>query len=96
MFKDSAIIGPWISIKNFPDYMDVEFSLVVDDELRQHGHAKDMMMKPAELLVYISQFFPLCKGDIIFTGTPSGVGQIFTGSLATLHWGNKSFQVIWE
>lgn len=96
VFKDSAILGPWVPLNEFTNYMEVEFSLMINNELRQHARGEEMTMKPAELLVYISEYFPLCKGDIIFTGTPAGVGQIFIGSLASLHLGDKYFQVVWS
>lgn len=96
VFMDSAIIGPWISIKKFNDYMNTEFSLSIDGNLRQRGKANDMMMKPIDLLVYVSQFFPVCKGDLIFTGTPAGVGPIHKGSKATLNWENYYYNVVWE
>ena len=95
VFKDAAIIGPWIPLNEFKNYLEVEFSLTINKELRQCGQAIDMMMKPNELLVYISEYFPLCKGDIIFTGTPAGVAAIKPGDIAKLHWNAFQYQVIW-
>lgn len=96
VFKDSAIIGPWITIDDFPQYLYNEFTLLIDNEVRQQGYGRDMTLKPEELISYISQFFPLCKGDLIFTGTPAGVGAVLSGQVATLQWSKYQFNVQWK
>jgi 2-keto-4-pentenoate hydratase/2-oxohepta-3-ene-1,7-dioic acid hydratase in catechol pathway len=96
VFPDAAIIGPWIAVKDFPDYLNTEFSLHIDRQLKQKGFGTQMLVKPNELLVYISQFFPICKGDLIFTGTPAGVGPVTVGSVATLHWDHHVYHVQWK
>ncbi len=95
VFKDAAIIGPWIPVKDFSEYMDVEFSLAINNKICQKAYGREMMMKPAELLVYISEYFPVCKGDIIFTGTPAGVGAVKSGDVAQLNWNTYQYQVKW-
>jgi 2-keto-4-pentenoate hydratase/2-oxohepta-3-ene-1,7-dioic acid hydratase in catechol pathway len=96
VFKDAAVLGPWIPYHQFNDYMECEFQLFLDDALRQSAKGSQMMMHPTDLLVYISQFFPLKKGDIIYTGTPAGVTSISRGTTAELRWHNKSYSVRWE
>ena len=96
VFPDAAVIGPWISIDDFPDFMTTPFSLTLDGKLRQHDCANSMTMKPVDLIMYISQFFPLCEGDLIFTGTPAGVGPVHAGSKATLEWRKYQFSVEWR
>ena len=96
VFKDAAIIGPWIKSVDFPQYLYNEFSLTVDDEIRQQGYGREMTMKPEELIGYISQYFPIFPGDIIFTGTPAGVGAISSHSLATLKWDKYQYHVQWN
>jgi acylpyruvate hydrolase len=96
VFKDAAILGPWIPRHQFTDFMDTEFQLVLDDTLRQRAKGSDMMMQPDDLLVYISQFFPLKAGDIIFTGTPAGVTSITRGTVAKLHWRHYSYSMQWK
>ncbi|WP_242604062.1 fumarylacetoacetate hydrolase family protein, partial [Legionella jamestowniensis] len=59
VFKDAAIIGPWIPYEQFNSYMSAEFQLLLDGNIRQCAKGADMMMYPEDLLVYISQFFPL-------------------------------------
>lgn len=95
VFVDAAIVGPWIPMSQFPDYLETSFSLTVDKEVRQTGIGNIMLMQPVEILMYVSQFFPLKKGDLIFTGTPAGVGAIQPNSDATLTWGDYSYNVKW-
>lgn len=95
VFLDAAIIGPWIPITEFKNYMDIEFSMSIDGIQRQYAFPSEMMMKPVDLLIYISQFFPLCAGDIIFTGTPVGVSPINEDSIVEMHWGEKKYSVKW-
>lgn len=89
VFKDSAIIGPWIDLKQFPDYMEKEFVLKLDGAKVQQAKGNEMSMKPEEALSYIKEHFPLCGGDVVFTGTPAGVGPVNDGQLAELTWGDK-------
>ncbi len=96
VFPDAAILGPWIPYQDFLNYLESPFSLFINDKLKQQACGNQMMMKPAELLVYVSEYFPLCKGDVIFTGTPAGVGAVVPGDIAKLCWKNKWFKVKWE
>ena len=94
VFKDAAVLGPWIPYELFPNYLEVSFELRVEDQISQSAKGSDMMM-PEELLVYISHFFPLQKGDIIFTGTPAGVSDVILGNIARLRWDQKQYSVKW-
>ena len=96
VFKDAAILGPWIPYYQFNDYMETEFQLLVDGTLRQCAKGADMMMHPEDLLVYISHFFPLKSGDIIYTGTPAGVTSISRNTVAEVRWHNYFYSVKWE
>lgn len=96
VFKDAAVLGPWIPYHQFSDYMETEFQLFLDGTIRQRAKGSDMMMHPVDLLVYISQFFPLKSGDIIYTGTPAGVTSISKSTTAELRWNNYSYSVKWE
>ncbi|MDR3502407.1 MAG: fumarylacetoacetate hydrolase family protein [Legionella sp.] len=95
VFKDAAILGPWIPYQQFTDYLETAFQLSIDGSLRQCAKGSEMMMRPEDLLVYISQFFPLKVGDVIYTGTPAGVTSISKGSQAELRWRDYSYQVKW-
>lgn len=95
VFKDAAIIGPWIASSVFPNYLNTNFELRIEGRTCQSAQGHTMMMLPEDLLVYISQFFPLRAGDIIFTGTPVGVTSIYPGNIANVTWGQYGYTVIW-
>ncbi|NDH08784.1 MAG: hypothetical protein EBY16_04085, partial [Gammaproteobacteria bacterium] len=95
VFQNAAIIGPWIPYADFNDHMEITFELLIDGNIKQSAKGSDMMMHPVDLLVYISHFFPLKSGDIIYTGTPAGVSSIRKNSIAKLLWGMYSFGVKW-
>jgi acylpyruvate hydrolase len=96
VFKDAAVLGPWIPYHQFNHYMDTEFQLRINDRLQQSAKGCDMMMHPEHLLVYVSQFFPLKKGDIIYTGTPAGVTSISKNTTAELRWNTYCYKVNWD
>ena len=93
VFRDAAIIGPWIAIADFPHFMETPFSLKIDGKTRQSAKGNDMRMNPQEMLRYIDAFFPLGEGDLIFTGTPAGVSAIHPASKAKLTWGQYHYEV---
>lgn len=74
-FDGSAVIGKFIS-KESCDLNNLEFQLYKNDELVQDGNTVHMLWKIDEIIAYVSQFFILKIGDIIFTGTPAGVGKV--------------------
>ncbi len=96
VFKDSAVLGPWIPYQQFLNYMDIPFQATTDGTLKQCARGKEMMMKPEDLLVYISNYFPLKRGDIIYTGTPAGVFSITKHSVVRLQWGTSSLRCYME
>lgn len=75
-FDGSAVIGEWVSKSEFEDIDNLNFSLTRNNTTVQKGNTALMLWKIDELIAYVSQFFMLKKGDIIFTGTPAGVGKI--------------------
>ncbi len=75
-FDGSAVIGEWLPKERFKDLSHLTFSLEKNGEVVQHGDTRHMLWQIDELVAYISTYFTLKKGDIIFTGTPSGVGRI--------------------
>jgi 2-keto-4-pentenoate hydratase/2-oxohepta-3-ene-1,7-dioic acid hydratase in catechol pathway len=75
-FDGSAVIGEFISKSQFTDLNDINFSLIKNNQLVQKGNTQLMLWKIDELIAYVSQFFTLKIGDIIFTGTPAGVGKV--------------------
>ncbi|MFC4094614.1 fumarylacetoacetate hydrolase family protein [Euzebyella saccharophila] len=75
-FDGSAVVGRWLPKSNFENLNDLNFSLFKNENEVQKGNTKLMLWKIDELVAYVSKFFMLKKGDIIFTGTPAGVGRI--------------------
>jgi len=74
-FDGSAVIGEFYPKEQF-DLENITFQLFKNDELVQDGNSNTMLWKVDELIAYVSQYFTLKKGDIIFTGTPAGVGKV--------------------
>jgi len=79
-FDGSAVIGEFYPKKEF-NLSEIKFQLTKNNILVQDGNSKFMLWKIDELIAYISQFFTLKKGDVIFTGTPAGVGKVFTDDI---------------
>jgi len=74
-FDGSAVIGDFYPKEQF-DLAQIKFQLIKNGETVQDGNSKWMLWRIDDLISYVSQFFTLKKGDIIFTGTPEGVGQV--------------------
>ncbi len=75
-FDGAAVIGKWLPKEKFENLNELGFSLLKNGEIVQSGHTGLMLWKIDELIAYVSTFFTLKKGDILFTGTPSGVGKV--------------------
>lgn len=78
-FDSSAPIGNFLDKRDFSDISNLNFSLDINGKNRQKGNSSQMLFSIDELIAYVSQFFTLKIGDIIFTGTPAGVGPINIG-----------------
>jgi 2-keto-4-pentenoate hydratase/2-oxohepta-3-ene-1,7-dioic acid hydratase in catechol pathway len=74
-FDGSAVIGNFYNKKDF-NLDSLSFQLLKNNEIVQDGNTQSMLWKIDELINYVSQYFTLKKGDIIFTGTPAGVGKV--------------------
>lgn len=75
-FDGSCLIGDWKNKKDFNNIDNIDFRLTKNDEIVQNSNTSLMLWKVDELIEYISKFFTLKIGDVIFTGTPSGVGKV--------------------
>lgn len=75
-FDGSAVVGEWVSKDQLPDIQDLHFSLDINGQEMQKGHTADMVFSVDRLVSYISQFFTLKTGDLIYTGTPAGTGVV--------------------
>ncbi len=77
-FDHSAVLSPFFPLMDY-DKNNIHFVLKVNEEIRQDGHTKDLIFSFDHLICYVSKYFTLQKGDLIFTGTPAGVGKINIG-----------------
>ena len=75
-FDGSAVVGTFVPLSRFRSIQDLHFHLCINGNTVQQGHTADMLHHVDKLVSYISQFFTLKTGDLIFTGTPAGVGQV--------------------
>ncbi|MFS4456813.1 fumarylacetoacetate hydrolase family protein [Maribacter sp. 2304DJ31-5] len=75
-FDGAAVIGKWLPKHKFEDLNNIDFDLKKNDEVVQAGNTSLMLWKIDEIISYVSRFFMLKKGDVIFTGTPAGVGKV--------------------
>ena len=82
-FDGSAVIGNWVSKSNFKNINQLSFGLKKNGRLVQSGNSQQMLWNIDELIAYVSQYFTLKIGDVIFTGTPAGVGAVAAGDTLT-------------
>ncbi len=82
-FDGSAVIGEFFLKESLGDLNDLKFILQKNDKIVQDGNTNAMLWKIDELIAYVSQFFTLKKGDILFTGTPEGVGKVAENDILT-------------
>ena len=75
-FDGAAVIGDWIPVEEVENVDDINFSLKKNDFIVQNGNTSLMLWKIDELIEYVSKYFTLKIGDIIFTGTPAGAGKV--------------------
>lgn len=75
-FDNSAVIGDFVSKEELPDVQQLHFHLDIDGKTVQQGFTGDMIYSVDRLVAFVSQYFTLKIGDLIFTGTPVGVGPV--------------------
>ncbi|MGB5989362.1 MAG: fumarylacetoacetate hydrolase family protein [Marinifilaceae bacterium] len=93
-FDYSAPISmKYINKEDFSSVQDIDFSLLKNGELVQKGNTSDMIFKIDELIAYISKFYTLKIGDLIYTGTPPGVGKIEIGDKLEAFIGERNMLV---
>lgn len=92
-FDGSAVIGEFYPKTEF-NMKNISFQLLKNDVVVQNGQTINMLWKIDELISYVSQYFTLKKGDVIFTGTPAGVGKVVENDILTGTIENKqAFQI---
>lgn len=96
-FKNSAIITPLKGLRDFPkNWQDEPFTLKINGEVRQTAKLNDAIMKADEIIHYIDEYFPINDSDLVFTGTPKGVGPLRPGDLIEMSFGpiEHSFRLV--
>ena len=88
-FDDSAAIGQFVNVKDLGNLQDLRFHLDIDGKTVQEGWTGDMIFTIDEIVSIASRFFTLKMGDLIFTGTPAGVGPVSEGMLLQGYLGDR-------
>ena len=92
-FDGSAVVGEFYPKEQF-DLENLPFQLIMNEVIVQDGNTNAMLWKIDELIAYVSQFFTLKKGDLLFTGTPAGVGEVQENDiLVGMLGGNSAFEI---
>ncbi len=92
-FDGSAVVGQFFTKTEF-DLENLSFQLHKNNEIVQDGNTNAMLWKVDELISYVSQYFTIKKGDIIFTGTPAGVGKVIENDeLVGVIQGKEAFKI---
>jgi 2-keto-4-pentenoate hydratase/2-oxohepta-3-ene-1,7-dioic acid hydratase in catechol pathway len=82
-FDGAAVVGEWLPKQDFEDVNNINFSLKKNGLVVQEGNTSLMLYKIDEIIEYVSKYFTLKIGDIIFTGTPAGVGKVIANDKLT-------------
>lgn len=84
-FDGSAPLGKFVSKNKFDDLKNINFSLEKNGSIVQEGNTSDMMFDIDEIIAQVSKYFTLKIGDLIYTGTPAGVGHVTMGDKLTAY-----------
>ena len=90
-FDNSAPIGKFVSKSQFKNLSDIGFELKINNQSRQIGNTSDLLFSFDKVIAYVSKFVTLKVGDLIFTGTPEGVGAVAIGDKLTGYINNELF-----
>jgi 2-keto-4-pentenoate hydratase/2-oxohepta-3-ene-1,7-dioic acid hydratase in catechol pathway len=85
-FDGAGIIGEFIPLENIDE--NIEFTLSINDDIRQKGQSKNMILSPPKIVDYLNKYTDLQTGDLIFTGTPEGVGRLKPNDIIELKVGD--------
>jgi len=88
-FDGAAPLGSFVPVTTIKDMRNLDFRLEINDKIVQQSNTSDMIFGFNEIIEYVSQFFTLKTGDLIFTGTPSGVGQLKKNDNLVAYLGEK-------
>jgi len=80
-WDNSAVVGKWIDVSSDAVKKAIHFSLIKNNQTVQEGNSKDMIFSFDYIVSHISNYFSLNIGDLVFTGTPAGVGECVVGDM---------------
>jgi len=89
-WDNSAVVGKWVPFTSVKDRKNISFGFKKNGELVQQGNSKEMTFDFDYIVSYISNFFSINIGDLIFTGTPKGVGEIVVGDEVEAYMENET------
>jgi len=78
-WDNSAVVGKWVPMNNLKNKKEIDFGLYKNKELVQKGNSTEMLFDFDSIVAHISNYFSVNIGDLIFTGTPAGVGEVVVG-----------------
>lgn len=90
-FDGALPLSAFVVPELLPAWTDLRFSLDINGQRRQRGHSADMLTPIVPLLVYLTRYFTLMPGDVVMTGTPSGVAQLHSGDQLHLELNDQFF-----
>ena len=97
VFSDAAVVGPWVTTSAFQgDYLSTPFAFFLNEKLVQSAIPSQMLWSVARCIALASRYFDIIAGDIVFTGTPCGVGSVCVGDVGRLNWGPIDYSVVWR
>ncbi|MES2837952.1 MAG: fumarylacetoacetate hydrolase family protein [Bacteroidota bacterium] len=88
-FDSSAPLGEMLALTDIVNVNSIPFHLKINGEIRQQGNTDQMLFSFDKIIAYVSQFVTLKTGDLIYTGTPAGVGQVHIGDRLQAYIGDK-------
>ncbi|MFT3739709.1 MAG: fumarylacetoacetate hydrolase family protein [Breznakibacter sp.] len=94
-FDGSAVVSEFVPKEKFADLQNINFRLDVNRLPRQQGNTRDMIFSIDTIVAHLSNYFTLKIGDIIYTGTPAGVGPVNIGDRLTGYIGDEQFFDFW-
>jgi acylpyruvate hydrolase len=88
-FNGSAPVSEFLPVASFPDLKDIFFNLKVNGIVKQEGNSGQMLHSFLKIISYVSGYMTLKKGDLLFTGTPAGVGEVHIGDVLQAYIGDR-------
>jgi 2-keto-4-pentenoate hydratase/2-oxohepta-3-ene-1,7-dioic acid hydratase in catechol pathway len=89
-FDGAAPLGEFIAVNSITDMKDIDFRLDINGNTVQAGNSSDMIFSIDKIIEYVSRYFTLKTGDLIFTGTPPGVGRLKRNDNLVAYLGNRT------